>query len=116
MSPAKSLPSRCIFPWDETRAQAHANGFALPFVDEACGARQMRMHVSIINPGLAVHPPHAHAGEEIMFILEGNGEVTLDHEKRSVGPMTALFYPEHVLHGLRNTGPTPIKYIVIRVI
>jgi|GEM_PF-4814631 len=30
--------------------------------------------------------------------------------------MTVLSYPEHVLHGVRMTGPTSIQCIVIRVI
>jgi hypothetical protein len=29
--------------------------------------------------------------------------------------MSALFCPEHVMHGLRNSGSTPITYAVIRV-
>jgi mannose-6-phosphate isomerase-like protein (cupin superfamily) len=51
----------------------------------------------------------------VMFVLEGTGEVILETETRRVGPMTALFYPEHVLHGLRNIGSTPITYLVVRV-
>ena len=34
----------------------------------------MFFHMSVIDPGKMVHPPHEHAGEEIMFILEGTGE------------------------------------------
>ncbi len=112
---SSSLIDHCILPWDETRRIAHATGFRMPFIDEACGARQLCVHVSIINPGEMVHPPHAHAGEEVMFVLEGTGEVILETETRRVGPMTALFYPEHVLHGLRNIGSTPITYLVVRV-
>lgn len=112
---SSSLIDHCVLPWDETRRIAHDTGFRMPFVDEACGARQLCVHVSIINPGEMVHPPHAHAGEEVMFVLEGTGEVILETETRRVGPMTALFYPEHVLHGLRNIGSTPITYLVARV-
>lgn len=112
---SSSLIDRCVLPWNETRRIAHATGFRMPFIDEACGARQLCVHVSIINPGEMVHPPHAHAGEEVMFVLEGTGEVILETETRRVGPMTALFYPEHVLHGLRNIGSTPITYLVVRV-
>ena len=60
----------CIARWDEHRAFHHERGMKMPFVDETSGARQLRMHVSVINPGEAPHPPHAHAGEEIIYITE----------------------------------------------
>lgn len=105
----------CIIPWNEDAARRHERGFSLPFVNESCGARQLRLHVSVINPGEAAHPPHQHAGEEIMFLLEGTAEARIGDETHIIGPMTALFCPENVLHGLRNVGETPIKYMVIRL-
>ncbi len=105
----------CIFRWDEHRAFRHERGLKMPFVDESCGARQLRLHVSVINPGESPHPPHAHAGEEIIFILEGEAEVLLGEETRVVGPMTAVFCPEHVTHCLHNCGNVPVKFMVIRV-
>ena len=111
------MPTSCIVPWNEAAARRHAAGFMMPFVNrESCGARQITTHVSVIDPGQTAHPPHEHAGEEVMFVLEGEGEFSAGGEKHRVGPMTALFCPEHVLHGLRNTGTAPIKYVVFRVV
>jgi mannose-6-phosphate isomerase-like protein (cupin superfamily) len=103
-----------ISSWDERRAYRHERGLKMPYVDERCGAQQLRMHVSVINPGEEPHPPHVHAGEEIFHILEGEAEVLLGAERRTVGPMTSVFCPELVLHGLRNAGSVPLKYMVIR--
>jgi mannose-6-phosphate isomerase-like protein (cupin superfamily) len=110
-----AMPHPCIIPWNEANARRHDKGFMLPFVNESCGANQLRLHVSVINPGEAAHPPHQHAGEEIIFVFEGEGEATIGEEKHPLRAMGALFCPEHVMHGLRNTGKTPIKYAVIRV-
>ena len=49
-----------IIPWDEARKREHARGDAMPFVNAACGARQLALHVSVIQPGQAAHDPHAH--------------------------------------------------------
>jgi mannose-6-phosphate isomerase-like protein (cupin superfamily) len=103
----------CIVRWDERRAYRHERGLKMPYIDEGCGARQLRMHVSVINPGEAPHPPHAHSSEEIFHILEGQAEVLLGAERRTVGPMTAVFCPSQVVHGLRNVGSVPLKYMVI---
>jgi quercetin dioxygenase-like cupin family protein len=110
-----SSPHPCIFPWDESRAFRHERGFKLPFVDEHCGARQLRMHVSELKPGESPHPPHAHAGEEIIFLIEGQVEVLIGEETRRIGPMTAVFCPEHVMHGLHNYSTAPARFMVIRV-
>jgi len=105
----------CIIEWNDSAKQFHATGYRMPYVDDSRGAQQMFFHMSVIDPGKMVHPPHEHAGEEIMFILEGTGEVQIGETKRIVHPLTALFFPEHVMHGLLNVGTSPIRYLVARV-
>ena len=39
----------------------------------------------------------------------------IGEERHVAGPMTALFFKENVLHGMRNVGATPMKYVVVRV-
>ena len=104
-----------VIPWDDARKRVHARGFAMPFINpDLCGSEVLRVHMSVINPGEESHAPHTHAGEDVTFILEGTGLARIGEEEIPVGPLTALFAPEGVLHGLRNTGDTPIKYLVIR--
>jgi mannose-6-phosphate isomerase-like protein (cupin superfamily) len=105
---------RNIIPWEEGRKREHARGFAMPFVSAECGAEKLQMHVSIIQPGQAAHEPHAHDGEEIMFLLEGTAEIRMGEETQIVGPNTAVFCPPHMFHGIRNAGETPIRYMIIR--
>src|SRR2546425_12834214 len=105
---------RNIIPWDETRKRAHARGYAMPFVNAECGAEKLVMHVSVIQPGQAAHEPHAHEGEEIMFLLEGRAEIRMGEKTEIIGPNTAVFCPPHVLHGIRNAGDAPIRYLIIR--
>lgn len=111
-----SSTSSCILPWDDARAFHHERGFKLPFVNaESCGARKVTFHVSEIGPGLEPHPPHEHAGEEVIYILAGEVEATVGGERKTVGAGAAIFCPEHVTHGIRNVGPTPMRYAVVLV-
>jgi mannose-6-phosphate isomerase-like protein (cupin superfamily) len=103
-----------IIAWDEKRKREHARGFAMPFVNAECGAEKLAMHVSVIHPGQAAHEPHAHEDEEIMFVLEGHAEIRMGDETQTVGANTAIFCPPNVLHGIRNAGETPIRYMIIR--
>ncbi|MEO7413492.1 MAG: cupin domain-containing protein [Opitutaceae bacterium] len=110
-----SLAQPVIIPWDERTAHRHATGFLHPFVNEKMGAQQLRLHVSVINPGEAPHAPHQHAGEEIIFLLEGTAEALVGNDWKRFEAPSAVFCPEHIMHGVRNAGETPLKYLVIRV-
>lgn len=110
-----SLSKPLIIPWDERTAHRHATGFLHPFVNEKMGANQLRMHVSVINPGEAPHAPHQHAGEEIIFLMEGTAEALVGEEWKRLEAPGAVFCPEHVMHGFRNAGKIPMRYVVIRV-
>lgn len=68
--------------------------------------------VAIINPGMEIHPPHTHAEEEYLMIIEGEGTWTIKDKdtKASVGDI--LYAAPWELHGLKNTGKTPMKFVV----
>lgn len=66
------------------------------------------------DPGQAPREPHAHEGEEVKFVLEGTAEIRMGAKTQQVGPNTAVFCPRNVLHGIRNAGKTPIRYMIIR--
>jgi quercetin dioxygenase-like cupin family protein len=103
-----------VIPWDDARKRLHEKGFSLPFVGEETGAEVLRVHLSSINPGEAAHPPHEHDGEEIIFLISGSGMATLGETEEPMEAMAALFAPEGTRHGLRNSGDTPITYLIIR--
>ena len=70
--------------------------------------------IAIINPGMEIHPPHTHLEEEYLLILEGSGTWTL-HEKDFVAKKgDMLFSKPWDLHGLKNTGTTPLKFAVFK--
>jgi quercetin dioxygenase-like cupin family protein len=108
-------PQNRIIPWNDKTAHRHATGLMHPFVNEACGAKQLRMHVSVINAGEAPHAPHQHAGEEIIYLMEGTAEALVGDAWQRIEAPTAVFCPEHVMHGMRNAGSGPMKYLIIRV-
>ncbi len=55
---------------------------------------------------------HYHkASEEIYFILEGNGEMEIDGEKRSVGPGDAILIPSGTWHQITATSETRIRLL-----
>jgi mannose-6-phosphate isomerase-like protein (cupin superfamily) len=64
----------------------------------------------LLKPGMTPHPPHEHPEEEFMVVTEGTGEITLDGKKSKVGPGSMMYAGAGRLHGIVNTGRTPLLF------
>jgi quercetin dioxygenase-like cupin family protein len=63
-----------------------------------------------LNAGASPHPPHQHPEEEFMLITEGTGEIMVDGKVTEIGPGTMMYCAGDVLHGVTNTGKTPMWF------
>jgi len=66
----------------------------------------------VIDSGREIHPPHRHAEEEFLMVVEGEGTWHLLGEGR---PATAgdLLYPAPWdVHDITNTGDGPLRFVV----
>jgi Mannose-6-phosphate isomerase len=72
------------------------------------------LKMSVVAPGMATHAPHKHIEDEFFFILEGKAEFYLDGKTKIVGPLTSLYCPSNIEHGIKNAGETELKYLVIK--
>ena len=82
-------------------------------VAEGADPQKLRLHVSQVAPGTSAHPPHQHDGQEIFFVLEGEGEVSMEQEAYPVNAGEAIQVNCGVMHGIRNIGKGPMRYAVI---
>jgi quercetin dioxygenase-like cupin family protein len=55
-----------------------------------------------IEPGAAV-PLHDHPHEQLGIMLEGEMDLTIGDETRTIGPGDLYVVPPHVTHGARST-------------
>ena len=53
---------------------------------------------------------HSHAPEQVYFILEGSGLMTVGAETQEVGPGDCIFVPPEAHHGIRNQGQGLLRY------
>ena len=63
-----------------------------------------------LKPGKAPHPPHQHPEEEFMVVTEGTGEISVEGKVTPVGPGSIMFCAAGRLHGIVNTGKTPLLF------
>jgi quercetin dioxygenase-like cupin family protein len=64
----------------------------------------------LLMPGKSPHPPHQHPEEEILFITEGSGEVTIAGKPYKVSAGAAMYCEANKLHGITNTGSKPLLF------
>ena len=73
----------------------------------------VELHITELGPGQEPHPPHKHVHEELLFIREGEMEVTINGQATHLGPGSCAYLASNDLHGYRNPGTAPVKYFVL---
>jgi len=73
--------------------------------DNTVGAEKMSIAIMNCPAKSIVRPVHAHKNiEEVILILEGEGEAWVDGEKAFFKKGDAVFFPANSKHQVRNTG------------
>jgi mannose-6-phosphate isomerase-like protein (cupin superfamily) len=75
-----------------------------------CNSDNLAITLVEIEPGGVQHV-HSHAPEQVYYILEGSGVMTVDDERRQVQAGDCVYYPPFAKHGLENTGGTVLRYL-----
>lgn len=86
--------------------------FLLYSTEDTIGTRASLTGVAIIKPGEEIHPPHRHAEEEYLMVLEGEGTWSLLGEERTAKAGDMLYAAPWDIHGITNTGDVPLKFVV----
>jgi quercetin dioxygenase-like cupin family protein len=69
-----------------------------------------------IDPGVSA-PRHTHPGDEISYVLEGEAELLIDGEPpRVVRAGEAFVIPAGKVHGARNAGEVPLRFVGVYVV
>lgn len=66
----------------------------------------------ILHPGSAIGYHEQHK-DEIFYVISGTGELTMNGEKSSVGPGTAILTRTGNSHGLRQTGSEDLVIFIV---
>lgn len=67
-----------------------------------------------IKSGYENHPPHQHAEEEFLILLEGSGTWSINGEKSAAHAGDLMYARPWDRHGLKNTGDVPLKFYFIK--
>jgi len=81
------------------------------------GARKLGYNLTVLPPGKAQCPFHAHRGEEEMFlILDGEGELRFGDQRYPIRRNDVIACPTggpEVAHQIINTGSSDLRYLAL---
>jgi quercetin dioxygenase-like cupin family protein len=73
---------------------------------------QSDIHENVISPGVVV-PWHYHETEEVIVVLEGDGECRTEGGTENYSAGDVIIIPPQVKHSLRNSGNKLIRQICV---
>jgi mannose-6-phosphate isomerase-like protein (cupin superfamily) len=80
---------------------------------ETCRSGRIDHRISSYAP-MAYVAEHVHkVQEQVYHVIEGEGMLTLDDDKRLMRKHDYVFVPPGVRHSFTNTGLTPLVFLVI---
>ena len=74
-----------------------------------CGCASVTQFVGLIPPGRA--PDHYHEYDEVIYVLEGHGELCIGGQTAPLGPGSCVHLPRTLVHCLANTGDGEMRVL-----
>jgi len=75
---------------------------------------RFEMHITQLKGKGPSHKPHSHVETEIIMIISGETEMTIDSEDYKAGPGDFYFMNSELSHGIRNASDEPCKYFAFK--
>jgi mannose-6-phosphate isomerase-like protein (cupin superfamily) len=73
--------------------------------------RQQSLAEARLPPGARTTPHYHPQTEEIYYILEGRGRMTIGDQSCEVGPGDAIAIPPGAVHTIQNAGTAVLKFL-----
>ena len=74
---------------------------------------KIEMHMTEIAPGMAPHPAHHHAHDEMVIIRQGTLAVMINGKTTVLSAGSVAYMASGEEHGLKNAGTDTAQYYVI---
>jgi quercetin dioxygenase-like cupin family protein len=72
------------------------------------------MHITYLKDKGASHVPHVHVDTEIILVIDGETEMTIDGKHYTAGPGDLYIVESGKLHGVGNAGEKPCSYFAFK--
>ena len=75
---------------------------------------KFEMHATQLNEKGPSHEPHSHLDSELIIVLEGQTQMTINDKNYTGETGDVYFIRSNDFHGISNIGDQPCRYYAIR--
>jgi (S)-ureidoglycine aminohydrolase len=91
-----------LIEWTDLKYTAtEVGGRRQPFERATAMFSEAEMHVTALNPGLTTHAPHTHVPEEVVLLIRGETEMSIDGKPQRGTAGDLYFLGSQVLHNIQ---------------
>ena len=100
---------------DSLTFKPNARGGSRAYFDRPTSmCERFEMHITQLDKKGPSHEPHAHVETEIILILSGKTEMTIDGKEYSGTTGDFYLMNSHLMHGVRNATDMPCSYFAFK--
>ena len=75
---------------------------------------ELEMHTTTLNENIASHAEHVHESEEIILVIKGEVEESINGIQHKAGPGSLILLMNNDSHGIRNIGKGECEYFAFK--
>ena len=114
-SRAKESGGSAFYNWNDIEYRPTSKGGKRQIMDRKTALLStLEMHVTTLNEGETSHKEHVHSNEEIILIIKGQAEESINGTPHKMGPGSLVFLTDEVPHGIRNAGKGQCEYYAFK--
>lgn len=110
-----SAGSSFMMDWYDMVYRPHDRGGVRQLFDrKTVMTNRFDIHITSLNPGISSHPPHTHVNEEIILMIDGEGEMIFGDKKQHIATGDAAWVESMIPHNITNMANRPAVYFAIQ--
>jgi len=100
---------------DSLKFKPSARGGGIAYFDRPTAmCERFEMHITRLDHKGESHAPHQHAETEIMLVISGETEMTIDGQEYRGSPGDLYMVNSELMHGIRNATDSPCTYFAFK--
>lgn len=104
-----------FYNWDDIEYRTTTKGGRRQFMQRPTATlEELEMHVTTLNEGVTSHEEHVHKSEEIILVIRGEVEESINGFKHRAGPGSLILLLDNASHGIRNAGKGQCEYFAFK--
>lgn len=112
---AKASGGSKFYDWKEIEFETTKKGGKRQFMQRPTALlKDLEMHVTTLDEGVTSHEEHVHSNEEIILMIRGEAEESINGTPHRMTPGSLVFLTDTVPHGIKNVGKGQCEYFAFK--